>query len=307
MLRAMIFLRCIIKITLLCIFFVFFWLEGHAYSGREDYVWLEPSKDIVRRDGSVEKGFFIRLGSYVAGLSNFQELKGLEAIYTFGERRLDGSYIFKKLKIIKEGDRLKIKLNTKDNRWCLIIVRAKMNDGALEYNYLAQTSFLAFGKDSGQQEDGQVVFFDSTRQFNFGVYYERIGESFNHNYLQYGPVRLLVVFENTPFSNKLVTIIEPDGRPTQIKTNNMGLGIYVPTPVGHLNKKPTKELRSVVFAEKISDTKVFRGSCTILYGFKLPLNKTGNNRDLVFGVTIFLTSAILFFICALFLRKVQKL
>lgn len=275
----------------------------------DDYLWLEFDEEIKNTDGNIIQSLFLYYGQFPYKKGSIQKLDKMEAFYTFGEKNKKGEDIFYKLEIEKEKVKSYIKVRSKKENWCMVLVRGNGKSNVSEYNYLAKTSFFLFGHADDTEQESAIGIGRFDKRLDMIIYRERVKEEFTYNRRRHFPIRAIIAFDKKPLSNKDIYIVDEEGNSTRLKTDKKGNFVYFPLngDEPHL-KKEKKFKQELMVSEYILGNTIYKGTYAILFGVRhLPLTLRKGGHNIRLGIIIFGISTIITFLAVILLRKRIKI
>ena len=102
------------------------------------------------------------------------------------------------------------------------------------------------------------------KYLDINIYRERIKEDFTYARNRLFPIRVIVSYDNKPFSNKYVDIINGAGVLRSIKTDKGGHFVYFPKGLEALDVKKILD-QEVILAQYQQYNIIYKSSYTVLF------------------------------------------
>lgn len=300
------------KLFIFILFFVYLtFANSYADSSKDDYLWLEFTKEDINYAGS--RSFFIYYGEFPFKRKAIQDFESLESFYTFGEKDKNGRDIFYRIKIEAEEDRPYIKVSSAKENWCMLLVKYKKEIGGTIYEYLAKTSFFIFSNNKYTEQGNPADMAIGPNKFlDIRIFRERINEELTYNRIRGYPIRATLLFDNHPINNQSVDIINSQGQLQSYKTDKKGNVIY---NLLIANKYINGEYEyDLILATFTSAEKIYKSTYTVFFihgansGEKSHyFKRTSFSHNVGMGISICIISVLITLATVLVIRKKAKI
>lgn len=280
--------------------FILFWVifntpEIFAFFPQDNYLWIEFTKVVKEKDGSVVLPLKINYGRFPREKKGIEGLDSLKAVYSLVKEDSGIKSDFYQAEIEKESGEYVVKIKSFQEGCFIVFAEAEKTYGKITYRYLAKAAFTLFGHSSLHSEKTDYAAASRTApeleisispQFH---YWPQIEE----------PVKVSVLFEKNYLPGEKIYFFDENLPYLEAISNQAGNFIYTPPDDKKLNAQSEIAFKqTVVVAEEEKDGFRYISSYTLL----LHRNRLKHYR-LFLGAVIFLGSVFVIFSLVVMKRK----
>ncbi|MBN2440338.1 MAG: hypothetical protein JXJ04_03305 [Spirochaetales bacterium] len=274
------------------------------FSLDNNYLWIEFGEHYKEADGSVTLELHICYGTFPDNKSKVFLPDEVKGVYTMNEKDANGKPVFFPLKIMKENDKLFIRITSPKTNPFTVLIQGEKNYGKQRKICLGETTFFLFGSSSGNKKQiepelsGDLPDFGIVRhlQIDIAPYYSYWRQVDT-------PVTIGISCDNQKLKNKRVFIVDENNEdflnPTIKQTDESGEILYIPPDDIKLRQKGTTAYKqTVIIAKEQEENTIFISSFTLL------LHRSRfKHYNFIFGVIIFFSLFVIFSVFIIIKRK----
>ena len=270
-----------------------------ASPSKDNYLWIEFSKQIKEKDGSVTQPLFIYYGIFPDQKKGTWELDGFRAFYTLNEKDEKGNRIFYEAEIERDKGKSLLRIKAFHTDRCIVLVQGRKKQGKATRCYSAKTSFVLFGHSpSKRKKIKPVASSEINRQFAISI-----TPQFHYWPQTSNPVKIALSFNEEHLGGKILSIFDENQGVIDLKTDETGNYTYTSPNDKKLNREgETAFKQTVVVAEETEGNTNYISSYTLL----LHRNRF-KNRKVLPGISIFGGTMVGVFLLVVVKRKRFKI
>jgi len=274
-----------------CIFIT----ESFAFSLQDNYLWVEFTKTVREKDGSVVLPLRINYGRFPGQKKGVEELDSLRVVYSLVEDDPGREEVFYRAEIEKENGNYAVKIKSYKKGRFIIFVEAEKTYGKTKNLYSAKAAFTLFGHSSFQPEGpGYIAASRGAPGLEISIspqfhYWPQIEE----------PFKIKVLFAKNHLPEKTVYLFDENMPSSEIISGQSGSFIYTPAEDKKLNAKGENAFKQIVLVVKED-----KNNFSYISSYTLLLHRNRLKHYRLFpGALIFLISSLFIFFLAVIKRK----